>query len=129
MYWGVVVRTLYIDGIGGVKLLGVIDVNSISVARGIQSYMDLENPIDLVLDLRSLTLRGITSLLKFMEEYRGNLTCIVRDPVPPAVLSRFSNIIKNPIIDKSVTMIDLKCYTLGFKSRERLKEFLSMEVS
>lgn len=59
-----------------------------------QTVFLLKEPPAISLDLRTLNSRFIGSLLKFVEEYRGSLSVLARDPVPAPLQSRFTVIKK-----------------------------------
>ena len=116
-------RKLYIDSTGKDVLENIIFIDSIEKIQELKySYSDLEYPVDLVLDLRNLNLKGMTALLKFIENYEGTLTAIVKDPVPPALQSRFIDIVKYPLIDTTFNLEDILLSKLPNKQKQKFNE-------
>ena len=99
-------RILFLDEIRQ-RLEDPIIVESTDILNDIiERNMDLEDPPDLTLDIRNLSRNALTSLLKFIEEYKSTIIVIANDsPISKPILSRFSEVIKNPIVDENITDI------------------------
>jgi len=65
-----------------------------------QSVLFKEQPPFLLLDCRDLS--NQTHLLKFLEEYKGGIKLLTKEPVPGTIISRFQDIEKIPLINKAV---------------------------
>lgn len=70
-------------------------------------YFHLENLPELVLNIKKLPTVHLSSLLKFVEEYEGDIILIAKDdPIPTPILSRFSIIKKEPEINEKINNIE-----------------------
>lgn len=65
-----------------------------------QTFLFVKEHPTLRLDCRQIT--DQTHLLKFLEEYRGDIHLYVREPVAGTIISRFQYIYKEPQINKGV---------------------------
>jgi hypothetical protein len=113
-------RILYLDslpeeGFSG-KLVSVVTSDDLNRLYG--GFFSYKEPPFLCLDCRNLSLRGYGRLLKFVEEYGGDLEMIALDPVSPPILSRFTEVVKNFIPQKS-NLLEIKLRNLpeGLKRR------------
>lgn len=99
-------RTLILDSVEVQLDEPVIISSSDELNELTSNNLFLESPPDLTLDIRSLPVMYVNSLLKFIEEYKGNLTIIAEDkPINKAILSRFIEVIKVPNIKVASTDI------------------------
>ena len=77
----------------------VMVVRSADVAQLYERYFVRSFPPPLFLDCRQANTWQYGQLLKFFEEFKGSLTVLAMDPVPPAVISRFvqvKKVVKEP---------------------------------
>jgi hypothetical protein len=113
-------RVLYLDSLPEKRFSGKFFsiVNQDDIDRLYGGFFSLKEPPFLCLDCRNLSLRGYSRLLKFVEEYRGDLIMIATDPVPPPILSRFTEVVKKFVPQKS-SFLELKLRNLpeGLKRR------------
>lgn len=56
----------------------------------------MDSVSDISIDARQLSSNNYTSLLKFVEEYRGHLSLVLNEPVPTPILSRSLEVYKIP---------------------------------
>jgi hypothetical protein len=95
-------RILYLDSFGKEAIPNLQFIPDITAIRALyERYFYLENPEDLALDCRGLSVKALSVLLKFIEEYPASITLVASDPVPKPVLSRFIEIKKYPLIKES----------------------------
>lgn len=101
-------RVLFIDSFKGFELQNLITLSSIAEVHSlVERYSFLETPEVISLDLRVLNLKAVTSLLKFIEEYQGDLYVVINDPVPLPVLSRFIEIHKSFTPNKTKSFMNI----------------------
>ena len=121
-------RVLYLDGFGDNRLENLQLLSSKEdVLNLYDRYFKLEDPIDLCLDARSLTVRGLSSLLKFIEEYQGSITLVASEPVPAPVLSRFIEIQKFPVIKES-HFLELFITKTPVNQQNRLRQLFDLKT-
>jgi len=120
-------RKLYIDSfdvaIPELKVLNNIqDIHNI-----ISEYSFNSEPVDLNLDVRNLNEKTLTSMLKFIEEYKGSITMVINDPVPLTILSRFIEIKK--LSNIKYEDLRIKAYNnLGRNLKTKVFSFFDIEL-
>lgn len=88
-------RELFLDCIPEKRISHVVSVaNREDTDRLYSEFYMLEHPPGLYLDCRSLPAHQFNNLLKFLEEYKGQIQLAAIDPVPPPVISRFTRVKK-----------------------------------
>lgn len=97
------------------------------VVRLFERYSSLEAPPELTLDCRFLSSNGFNSILKFVEEYMGDITMVAYEPVLSTVLSRFTEIKKDFKIPESGSILEFKFRTVSGLLRNKLFAFFDLE--
>lgn len=86
---------LYINSIESVRLDNLFLIDTISSLDELkEAYIDSKSLLSI--DARQLSSNNYTSLLKFVEEYRGDINLVLNEPVPTPILSRSLEIYKTP---------------------------------
>ena len=117
-------RVLYLDGVPPeTRLQNPIVVSRVKELDEIYMLMFRRQPVPVTLDIRSLQKRHSGRLLKFIEEYRGDIVLIANDPVYPAILSRFNEHVKTTRLQKT-TFLELKLQNCRGHLSEKVKQLL-----
>jgi len=122
-------RILYIDGFPSGKKKGYRYIgNKDDVSELYSELFYLKDPPELVLDCRFLQPRMMTTLLKFIEEYKGPLKMMVTDPVPEPILSRFTQVEKYPA-KRGKDFLEVRLEKIPMSMRERINVLFGLEMS
>lgn len=121
-------RRIYIDRpVENTPLKGVFSLSSKEEIQNLygEKLSRMDAP-PLVMDCRELNEREFTMLLKFIEEYRGDITIIARDPVPQPILSRFTEIFKNPEVVGG-SLLNKRLSRTPFSLRDRVEKMFGIK--
>jgi len=116
------VKTLVIDSaFEGSKFSNVIGISRVGDLEALWEQAHRQDGAIITLDARDATVRVFNALLKFIEEWEGDLVMIVKDPVPLTIQSRFTRIIKKFKPNKQDKFIFLRMRNLKPALMEKLK--------
>lgn len=122
-------RVLLINSFQGYELQNYqVLEDSKAVDSLMERVINYETPIDLTLDIRPLSSKEVSGLLKFFEEYRGKLIIIINEPVISTILSRFTEIYKSPVIKPKFSYLDFHLSKQTALQVQKLQAFLGRVV-
>ena len=117
-------RDLYIDTVPD-RSNSIVKIDTVQDIRNLfNDYCQSDREI--TLDCRSLRKNEFNSLLKFIEEYSGDIVMIVIEPVQDTLISRFVNIHKSFSLGKKRDIREFRLETVGGKLRQRVLGILGI---
>lgn len=118
-------RILYLEGIPDGKVFK--NVRLLNSKESVFSLYETEfnkiAPPEITLDCRELKRSQYSTLLKFIEEYKGSINLIAKEPIPVPILSRFSDYRKY-FVPKQGYLIESKIKRVPQSIKQKVMQIL-----